>query len=172
MADTSKTAKTAAENRADNDPNVKVAADTGTVSNTARPDDEEGKRQEEARKEAETRLEERREDPRVFRTADTDDVSLGWTVQQGAAPAGVEPIPGTVVTVDELPDPAVQKAAGINPLQANAGLNVVNTEEERVKARGGDLDKVSAAREAYGNVEGLRDGKINVNDNTRDENKR
>lgn len=53
----------------------------------------------------------------------------GWTVQQGAAPVEPDALPGQVFVVSQLPDPDVQRAAGIDPVQQNAGLIVLDEEE-------------------------------------------
>lgn len=53
----------------------------------------------------------------------------GWTVQQGGHPPEAVSFPGQVFVASQLPDPEVQKAAGIDPVQQNAGLIVLDDDK-------------------------------------------
>ncbi len=57
-------------------------------------------------------------------------------MQQGPQPSSNEDIPGAVFLRTELPDPQAQLAGGVNPALSNAGLVVVDTEDERSAVRG------------------------------------
>lgn len=60
----------------------------------------------------------------------------GWTVQQGAAPAVPESVPGNVIKAEELPLAASLDAAGVDPTQYFANLHIVAGEDEKAVARG------------------------------------
>jgi len=72
------------------------------------------------------------------KTIDAHEVSIGWTAQQGAAPTEAEAVPGTVVTVAELPDKDSLVAAGVDLDQYFIGLHaaVVADDDERDVVRG------------------------------------
>uniref|UniRef100_A0AAU3IA80 Uncharacterized protein n=1 Tax=Streptomyces sp. NBC_01393 TaxID=2903851 RepID=A0AAU3IA80_9ACTN len=70
------------------------------------------------------------------RSSDWDAPNLGWTSQSGVKFENTDPIPGQVFVQAQLPDPAAQVAAGIDPATSNAGL-VVLTPEEAAKHPGG-----------------------------------
>lgn len=50
----------------------------------------------------------------------------GWTAQQGGTPPEDLHLPGQVFVKDQLPDPDVQRAWGIDPDLQNAGLTVLD----------------------------------------------
>jgi hypothetical protein len=70
------------------------------------------------------------------RSSDWDHPNLGWTVQHGTKYENVDGIPGQVFVHAQLPDPAAQRAIGLDPATSNAGL-VVLTPEEAAKHPGG-----------------------------------
>lgn len=144
-----RTAKTAAakEKAAERDSAAKRAelkdkdsvADEGRLHSTASsdtPGSDEVALQEAARKDARERLEARRELDPLVGGMDARAADLGWTVQQGAAPEGVVPAPGNVVLPHELPDLDAQLRAGIDPVQANAGIVVAADVDEQRRLRG------------------------------------
>jgi hypothetical protein len=52
----------------------------------------------------------------MARTIDGDEASIGWTVQSGVPkPKDVDDRVANVFTPEQLPDPEVQRAAGIDP---------------------------------------------------------
>jgi hypothetical protein len=70
------------------------------------------------------------------RSSDWDHPNLGWTVQAGVKYENTDSIPGQVFVPAQLPDPAAQRAIGVDPATHNAGL-VVLTPEEAAKHPGG-----------------------------------
>jgi hypothetical protein len=70
------------------------------------------------------------------RSSDWDHPNLGWTVQHGTKYENTDAIPGQVFVQAQLPDPAAQRAIGVDPATHNAGL-VVLTPEEAAKHPGG-----------------------------------
>jgi hypothetical protein len=70
------------------------------------------------------------------RSSDWDHPNLGWTVQHGTKYENVDAIPGQVFVPAQLPDPAAQRAIGVDPATHNAGL-VVLSPEEAAKHPGG-----------------------------------
>lgn len=53
--------------------------------------------------------------PTRARSADSDDPSVGWTVQSDAPLPVVPDAPGQVLKREELPDEEAQRKAGIDP---------------------------------------------------------
>jgi len=72
------------------------------------------------------------------KTIDSHEVSIGWTAQQGDVPAEPYSVPGTVVTVAELPDHDSMIAAGVDLDQYYIGLHaaVAADDAERDVIRG------------------------------------
>jgi len=141
MAERAKTAakadKDSAAKRADlkND-SVEEEGRLHSTASSDTPGNDEVRLQEQARKDAQERLEARRELDPLVGGMDSQAADLGWTVQQGAAPEGVVPAPGNVVLPHELPDPEAQVRAGIDPVQANAGIVVAADVDEQRRLRG------------------------------------
>lgn len=140
-----KAAKAARENAAKNEsrdvnaPEDKSVAEQGRLHSVASSDGDPGGEaglQEAARKDAQDRLDARREIDPLVGGMDANTATLGWTVQQGAAPEGITPAPGNVVLPHELPDPEAQLLAGIDPIQANAGVVVAADVDEQRRLRG------------------------------------
>lgn len=65
------------------------------------------------------------------RGVDFGERDLGWTAQMGAAPARDLEVPGQVIVPEQLPDPEVQRAAGIDPEQHKAGLVIADYSEAK-----------------------------------------
>jgi hypothetical protein len=129
----------ALEDKRDTKTSDKSVAEQGRLHSVASSDGDPGGEaglQEAARKDAQDRLEARREIDPLVGGMDANTATLGWTVQQGAAPEGVTPAPGNVVLPHELPDPEAQLLAGIDPIQANAGVVVAADVDEQRRLRG------------------------------------
>jgi hypothetical protein len=67
--------------------------------------------------------------PVPVRTSDSADANKNWTVQSDTPFEITSTIPGQVFIVGQLPVPALQVAAGIDPASSNAGLVVVTDAE-------------------------------------------
>jgi hypothetical protein len=74
------------------------------------------------------------------RSSDWDHPNLGWTVQHGTKYENVDGIPGQVFVHAQLPDPAAQRAIGIDPATSNAGLVVLTPEEAAAHPGGPEAD--------------------------------
>jgi len=70
------------------------------------------------------------------KTIDSNEASVGWTVQQGGGSPAPEAVPGNVVTVAELPDRDSLAAAGVDVDQFFSGLVVAADAAERDVIRG------------------------------------
>jgi hypothetical protein len=83
------------------------------------------------------------------RSSDWDHPNLGWTVQTGAKYENVDAIPGQVFVQAQLPDPAAQRAIGVDPATHNAGLVVVTPEEAAKHPGGPEADDRLAGTSVY-----------------------
>ncbi|RZU36056.1 hypothetical protein EV284_3543 [Streptomyces sp. BK022] len=83
------------------------------------------------------------------RSSDWDAPNLGWTVQSGVKFENTDAVPGQVFVQAQLPDPAAQVAAGIDPATANAGLVVLSQEEAAKHPGGPEADDRLAGTAVY-----------------------
>jgi hypothetical protein len=83
------------------------------------------------------------------RSSDWDAPNLGWTVQSGVKFENTDPVPGQVFVAKQLPVPALQVAAGIDPATANAGLIVLSDDEAAKHPGGPEADDRLAGTSVY-----------------------